>query len=74
MLELYFGRELSKAERAHMYAAIALTAYNYLLWGVFRQSVGHDAGSLLYYWYRYVNEYTQRALDLYASSDPLTIP
>lgn len=74
LLELYFGREISNAERAHMYAAIALTGYNYLLWGVYRQSVGHDAGSLLYYWYRYVNEYTKRSLDLYAPSNLLVIP
>lgn len=74
MLELYFGRELIPAELRHMYGTIAIVSYHWLLWGVYRQSIGHDAGSLLYYWYRYASDYSKRALELYAPSGRLAIP
>nr|WP_260620469.1 phosphotransferase [Gordonibacter massiliensis (ex Traore et al. 2017)] len=74
MLELYFGRDLAPEELRHMFGAIALVSYHWLLWGVYRQSVGHDAGSLLYYWYRYASDYSKRALELYAPSGHLVLP
>ena len=74
LLELYFGRSLTPAELRHMYGSIAVVAYHWLMWGIYRQSIGHDAGSLLYYWYRYATEYSKKALELYAPSEPLIIP
>lgn len=74
LLELYFGRPLEPAESRHMFGSIALISYHYLLWGVYRQSVGHDVGDLLYYWYRYANVYSKRALELYAPAGRLSIP
>lgn len=74
LLELYFERPLTAAELRHMYGCIALCSYHWLMWGIYRQSVGHDAGSLLYYWYRYAVEYSKLALGLYASDEPLLIP
>lgn len=74
LLELYFGRELTNSELRHMYGSIALVSYHWLLWGIYRQSVGHDAGSLLYYWFRYASDYSKLALEEYAPSDHLIIP
>lgn len=74
LLELYFGRELTKRELRHMYGSIALVSYHWLLWGIYRQSVGHDAGSLLYYWFRYASDYSKLALEEYAPSGHLAIP
>lgn len=74
LLELYFGRSLTDSELRHMFGAIALVSYHWLMWGFYRQSVGHDAGALLYYWYRYAADYSKRALDLYAASETLVIP
>ncbi len=73
LLELYFGRSLTPAELRHMYGSIAVVSYHWLLWGIYRQSVGHDAGSLLYYWYRYAADYSKRALALYAPAGRLAI-
>lgn len=56
-----------------MYGSIAVVSYHWLLWGIYRQSVGHDAGSLLYYWYRYAADYSKRALALYAPAGRLAI-
>lgn len=74
LLELYFGRSLEPAETRHMFGSIALISYHYLLWGIYRQSVGHDVGDLLYYWYRYANVYSKKALELYAPAGRLAIP
>lgn len=74
LLELYFERPLTKDELRHMYGCIALCSYHWLMWGIYRQSVGHDAGSLLYYWYRYAVEYSKLALGMYSSKEPLRIP
>lgn len=74
LLELYFERPLEPSELRHMFGSIALISYHYLLWGIYRQSVGHDAGNLLYYWYRYANVYSKKALELYAPAGCLLIP
>lgn len=57
-----------------MFGSIALISYHYLLWGIYRQSTGHDVGDLLYYWYRYANVYSKKALELYAPAGRLAIP
>lgn len=74
LLELYFGRPLEPTETRHMFGSIALISYHYLLWGIYRQSTGHDVGDLLYYWYRYANVYSKKALELYAPAGRLAIP
>ena len=74
LLELYFERPLEPAELRHMFGSIALISYHYLLWGIYRQSVGHDVGNLLYLWYRYANVYSKKALEMYAPAGCLAIP
>lgn len=74
MLRDYFGRDLETCELRHMYGSIALVSFHWLMWGVYRQSVGHDAGVLLYYWYRYATDYSRLALSLYVDADSLIIP
>ena len=74
LLELYFQRPLTARERRHMYGMIALVGYHWLCWGIYRLSIGHDAGSLLYFWYRYATEYGEKALTLYAPESELLIP
>lgn len=74
LLGLYFERTLTDAELRHMYGMIALASYHWLLWGVYRQSMGHDAGSLLYYWYRYAMDYSKLALEMYAPAADIAIP
>lgn len=74
LLELYFQRPLTNRERRHMYGMIALVGYHWLCWGIYRLSIGHDAGSLLYFWYRYATEYGEKAVKLYSSEIKLQIP
>lgn len=74
LVNLYFGRAPTEAELRHIFGAIAVVSFHWLLWGIYRQSVGHDAGSLLYYWYRYAVDYSRRALDAYAPCGRLALP
>lgn len=74
LIELYLERRPDDWELRHVYGTIALVSYHWLLWGIYRQSVGHDAGSLLYYWYRYAVDYSKKALSLYAPSGRLVLP
>ena len=74
LLELYFQRPLTERELRHMYGMIALVGYHWLCWGIYRLSIGHDAGSLLYFWYRYATVYGEKALRLYAPESALIIP
>ena len=71
---LYLGRKPTDAELRHILGTIAIVSYHWLLWGIYRQSTGHDAGSLLYYWYRYAVDYSKRALDAYAPCGRLALP
>ena len=74
LLVMYFGRSLTNEELRHMYGFIALCSYHWLMWGIYRRSVGHDVGALLYIWFKYVDEYTKLALSMYESFDLLLIP
>lgn len=74
ILEAYFERKLTDAELRHMYGSIALVGYHWLVWGMYRQSVGHDVGSLMYHWYRYAVDYSKLALGMYAPDGELLIP
>ena len=74
LLEMYFGRALNAAEARHMYGCIALFAFHWLMWGVYRRSVGHDCGSLMYIWFKYATDYSEKALSMYLPVDQLYIP
>lgn len=74
LLEMYFGRALDVAEARHMYGCIALFAFHWLMWGVYRRSVGHDCGSLMYVWFKYATDYSEKALSMYLPADQLYIP
>lgn len=74
LLEVYFMRPPSDRERRHMYGMIALVGYHWLCWGIYRLSIGHDAGSLLYYWYRYAMTYGEKAIGMYAPDEVIAIP
>lgn len=74
LLEMYFGRALGEGEARHMYGCIALYSFHWLMWGVYRRSVGHDCGSLMYIWFKYATDYSEKALSMYLPTDQLIIP
>lgn len=68
VLSLYFGRELTDEERRHCVAYVALAAYYWFIWALYKESKGDPVGEWLYLWYRYMKVYSSDALDMYAEA------
>lgn len=68
VLGLYFGREPNPAELRHCVGYVAISAWYWFVWAIYKDSTGDPVGPYLYLWYRFAKEYAQRALVLYASS------
>lgn len=65
ILELYFGRELTKEELRHYVGYIAIAAYYWFVWAIYQESVGNTVGEYLYIWYKDSKVYSKKALELY---------
>jgi len=64
ILRKYFGRELTAQELRHYYGFIAISAYFYFTWAIFKESTGQDI-ALTYIWYSFARTYGKIALELY---------
>ena len=65
VIELYFGRTPTDAEMRHCLAYVALAAYYWFVWALYKESTGDPVGEWLYLWYRTAKAYSALALDLY---------
>lgn len=65
VLFIYFGRKPSKIEKRHFYAWIAITGFFYMHWTMFKEASGQKIGYLKPLWYRFANEYSKLALEMY---------
>ena len=68
MIELYFGRTPTDAEMRHCLAYVALAAYYWFVWALYKESTGDPVGEWLYLWYRTAKAYSALALDLYGAT------
>lgn len=64
ILALYFGREPSFVERRHAYGAFALTAWYWVCWCLFKDTLGEDGFFMLPSW-RALDFYLPMALEMY---------
>lgn len=64
ILALYFGREPSFVERRHAYGAFALTAWYWVCWCLFKDTLGEDGFFMLPSW-RALDCYLPMALRMY---------
>ena len=69
VLAVYFGRTPTDAELAHCLAYVALAAYYWFVWALYKEVTGDPVGEWLYLWHRYAKSYSALALDLYAKLD-----
>lgn len=67
-IELYFGRIPTDAEMRHCLAYVALAAYYWFVWALYKESTGDPVGEWLYLWYRTAKKYSALALDLYGTA------
>lgn len=65
VLEMYFGRELKPLENRHWKAYVAISAYYWFVWALYKESIGCHVGEFLYRWYRYAQKYMAIAVPLY---------
>ena len=63
VIELYFGRTPTDAEMRHCLAYVALAAYYWFVWALYKESTGDPVGEWLYLWYRTAKAYSALALD-----------
>ena len=65
VLFIYFGHEPDPVEKRHFYAWIAITGFFYMHWTMFKEASGQKIGYLKPLWYRFANEYSRLALEMY---------
>lgn len=65
VFEAYFQRPLTASEYRHCVAYVALAAYHWFIWALYKESTGDPVGEWLYLWYRYAKTYASKALSLY---------
>ena len=65
VLFIYFGHEPDPVEKRHFYAWIAITGFYYMHWTMFKEASGQKIGYLKPLWYRFANEYSKLALEMY---------
>ena len=65
VIATYFGRKPTRDERRHCLAYVALAAYYWFVWALYKESAGDPVGEWLYLWYRSVRAYSAKALPLY---------
>ena len=61
----YFQREPSAAELRHCMAYVALCAFYWFVWALYKDKAGDPVGEWLYLWYRMAKTFGAHALDLY---------
>lgn len=52
VLQLYFGRTPTEAERAHCLSYIAISSFYWFVWALYKDACGAPVGEWLYLWYR----------------------
>ena len=62
ILEMYFQRPLTNQEYAHCVCFIALAAYYWYIWAIYKQATGDSIDEWLLKFYRYAKQYTKKAL------------
>lgn len=68
VLETYFQRPLTEGEYRHCVAYVALAAYHWFIWALYKEATGDPVGEWLYLWYRYAKTYSVKALALYENA------
>ena len=65
VFDAYFGRKATSEELRHCLAYVALAAYYWFVWALYKEASGDPVGEWLYLWYRYAKKYSALALERY---------
>jgi len=61
----YFGRKPTPQEQRHYTANVALAAYYWWVWALYKDACGDPVGIWLYKWYCYAKLYGKKAIAMY---------
>lgn len=67
VISSYFGSAPSASELRHCIGYVALSAFYWFVWAIYKDASSEPVGEQLYTWYRYAKEYSKRALELQES-------
>ena len=67
VFDAYFGRKATPEELRHCLAYVALAAYYWFVWALYKEASGDPVGEWLYLWYRYAKKYSALALERYGA-------
>lgn len=65
VIEWYFGKPVSPKDMRHCIAYVALAAFYWYVWAIYKDVCGDPVGEYLYIWYRYAKDYGEMALEMY---------
>lgn len=65
VIEVYFERAPEPEEMRHCLAYVAISAYYWFVWALYKEASGDPVGEWLYLWYRSAKTYSALALELY---------
>lgn len=69
VLAIYFERTPTPEERRHCLAYVALCAFYWFVWALYKEAQGDPVGEWLYLWYRHARDYGRLALSLYEEGE-----
>ena len=64
VLEVYFGRPLSREELFHCIAYTCVVSFHWFIWALYQDMCSAPVGELLYRYYRYTKLYGAHALEM----------
>lgn len=64
VFETYFQRELNKEELFHCIAYTCVVSFHWLVWALYKESIGDSVGDLLYFFYKHTKTYGKEAKKL----------
>lgn len=65
VVEWYFERKPTDSEMRHCMAYVAISAYYWFVWALYKEAEGDPVGEWLYLWYRATKLFGEYALGLY---------
>lgn len=65
ILQIYFGRSLTELELHHYTAYIAISAFYWYVWALYKESKGESIGEYVSIWHQYADSYSKIAMKSY---------
>lgn len=64
ILPLYFGREATEEEKAHLVACTAVVGWYWYVWALFKEQAGSSTGNWMRIWYKAAKDFGRAAAGL----------